>query len=568
MAPRPINVVIKGDYSDKDVKRAIRDLKSLETQGSHTSRMFSSAGKTMAIGLAGAAAAAGAFAIKVGVDAVQAAIEEEQSVGKLTTTLGNLGKAYEDGRVEKFIDDLQFATGIADNQMRPAYDRLVRSTGSISEANKALGISLDIAVAKGRDVTQVADVMGKAYDGNTMALARMGVGIDKAILKTGNMELITEALRRKFGGQATANANTLGGAIKGVGVGWDELVESFGQGLVGSTEDDIDELKRLQTQLRGMQPGAEAAGSWFRDIALGAAGTVDALSAINDAAENQDFAQEWEMIKGVISGNDEELQKVIQDYRDAGYVATSYADEMRDVHAVQRALGFQIRDTGDGMDDQAAAADRLKNSLDRLNGKDRSVLGARLSLRQMLGDGPGKSGSRTTTVPGDPKTITDALGKAYTVRGPGKKKTVNFTTKDDALQFGLNYAQGVESLITAMQADGADVVKLSTTFEKQRRRLRGKLDDTLGAKGANAFVNQYLQEPAWLKAEGGAEEWRRSMAPVLGGPEAKPGNGGMTVYIDKVEVSSPVAWEQMEKEGKRRAAATGGRFVVPTGARR
>ena len=58
------------------------------------------------------------------------------------------------------------------------------------------------------------------------------------------------------------------------------------------------------------------------------------------------------------------------------------------------------------------------------------------------------------------------------------------------------------------------------------------------------------------------------MAPVLGGPEAKPGNGGMTVYIDKVEVSSPVAWEQMEKEGKRRAAATGGRFVVPTGARR
>ena len=34
--PRPINIVLKGDYTDRDVKKAIRDLQSLQTQSTKT----------------------------------------------------------------------------------------------------------------------------------------------------------------------------------------------------------------------------------------------------------------------------------------------------------------------------------------------------------------------------------------------------------------------------------------------------------------------------------------------------------------------------------------------------
>jgi hypothetical protein len=45
---------------------------------------------------------------------------------------------------------------------------------------------------------------------------RLNAGLDKATLKTGDMEVITKRLADTFGGQASAQSKTLGGAMKGV----------------------------------------------------------------------------------------------------------------------------------------------------------------------------------------------------------------------------------------------------------------------------------------------------------------------------------------------------------------
>ena len=95
--------------------------------------------------LIGAAAAASAFAISLGVDAVKAAMEDEKSVATLTQTLGNLGLAHNTSGVMAFVDALSLESGVADDKLRPSLDRLVRSTGDVTKAQEMLELALNIS---------------------------------------------------------------------------------------------------------------------------------------------------------------------------------------------------------------------------------------------------------------------------------------------------------------------------------------------------------------------------------------------------------------------------------------
>ncbi len=125
-------------------------------------------------------------AIKIGVDAVKAAIEDEKAQISLAQTLKNVTKAT-DAQVkatEDYIDKTARATGIADDQLRPSLDRLVRSTQDVTKAQKLQQLALDIAAGTGKDLATVTEALGKAYDGNLGALKRIGVPLDENIIKT------------------------------------------------------------------------------------------------------------------------------------------------------------------------------------------------------------------------------------------------------------------------------------------------------------------------------------------------------------------------------------------------
>ena len=90
-------------------------------------------GKKAALAFAAAAAAAGAYAVKLAVDGVKAAIEDEKAQESLRRTLENVTKAT-DAQVqatEDFILKTSLATGVADDQLRPSLDRLVRTTSNL-----------------------------------------------------------------------------------------------------------------------------------------------------------------------------------------------------------------------------------------------------------------------------------------------------------------------------------------------------------------------------------------------------------------------------------------------------
>ena len=203
-------------------------------------------GKKAAAAFAVAAVAAAAYAVKIGVDGVKAAIEDEAAQIRLATALRNATGATDAmiASVEKQILKTSLATGVADEKLRPALQRLSLSTNDVTKAQDLLNLSLDISQATGKSLDTVANALGKAYDGNATALGKLGVGLSSAELKAMSFTDVQSKLTDLFGGAASANAETFQGRIARLKVAFDESVETIGFALLPILQKFIDLLTK------------------------------------------------------------------------------------------------------------------------------------------------------------------------------------------------------------------------------------------------------------------------------------------------------------------------------------
>ena len=226
---RTLKLSILGDVDNlnKSLKTASGDV---DTFGDKVGKAGIAIGKAFAA----AAAAAGAAAIAIGIDGVKAAIEDEKAQTQLALALENATGATKAqiAATEQSILQMSLATGVADDELRPALGRLVRSTGDITKAQELLTTALDISAATGKPVEAVANSLSKAYDGNTAALGKLGVGLSSAELRTMSFEEVQGRLTELFGGAAARNADTYAGKIARVQVAFGEAKEAIGTALL------------------------------------------------------------------------------------------------------------------------------------------------------------------------------------------------------------------------------------------------------------------------------------------------------------------------------------------------
>jgi hypothetical protein len=233
---RTLKLSILADVDDLKKKLGEAD-KAVETNSSKISEF----GKKAAAAFAVAAAAAVAYGTKLAIDGVKAAIEDEQAQLRLAAALKTATGATE-GQIkatEDFILQTSLATGVADDQLRPAMQRLAVSTKDTGEAQKLLALALDISKGRGLDLEQVANALGRAQDGNTASLGRLGLGLSKTELATLSFTEIQTKLSDLYGGAASANAETFQGKIDRLKVGFDEAKESLGVALLPAVEQFI-----------------------------------------------------------------------------------------------------------------------------------------------------------------------------------------------------------------------------------------------------------------------------------------------------------------------------------------
>ena len=224
----------------------VDDLKKKLGQGSNEVEGFGTKlgkfGKVAGLAFAAAPAAAAAYAGKLAIDGVKAAIEDEAAQTRLATSLRNVTGATDDQikSTEAYILQTSLANGITDDELRPSLDRLVRSTKDVSEAQRLQTLALDIAAGSGKSLETVTQALARGLDGNTASLGKLGVGLTKAELKTMSMEEITAKLGDTFGGQASEKADTFQGKMDRLKIAFDEGKETVGSFILDAITPMVD----------------------------------------------------------------------------------------------------------------------------------------------------------------------------------------------------------------------------------------------------------------------------------------------------------------------------------------
>lgn len=212
--------------------------------------------KAMAASFAVAGAAATAYALKLGVDGVKAAIEDEASQKKLATALRNTTKATDKqiAATEDYISATQIRYGISDVKLRSSLGNLLRATNDVTEAQKLNNLAIDIAAATGRDLDSVSLTLAKSYNGNYTALKKLGIPLDENILKTKDFDLITQELTKTFGGSAKANTETFSGQLAILKERFGEIQEDIGYKLIPKLKTLLDQVNMVAKGFSGEDP--------------------------------------------------------------------------------------------------------------------------------------------------------------------------------------------------------------------------------------------------------------------------------------------------------------------------
>ena len=215
------NVVVSAlaTWNGKALKKGKQEISVFDKQVQKLGRTFAGVFGTAAI-------------INFGKKSVQAFIADEKAAKALEQQLKNVGYQFSAPGVEKYIASLQQATGVLDDQLRPAFQSLLTVTGSITQSQDALNTALNISAATGKSVVEVSQALAKGYAGQTTALSRLGAGLSKATLKSGDMNKIMAELNSKFAGQSAARLDTYAGKMDQLKVSAENAKEEIGKGLL------------------------------------------------------------------------------------------------------------------------------------------------------------------------------------------------------------------------------------------------------------------------------------------------------------------------------------------------
>lgn len=120
----------------------------------------------------------------------------------------------------------------SEEDIKDAQARLALYTDESEQIKKLTPQILDLAAAKGVDLTTAADAVGKSLEGDADGLKKMGISVKDAATEEERFAIITQGLTDKVGGQAQVVADTTKTGWDQLVVKWDEMSKSVGEKLI------------------------------------------------------------------------------------------------------------------------------------------------------------------------------------------------------------------------------------------------------------------------------------------------------------------------------------------------
>jgi hypothetical protein len=264
-------------WSNKGLKKAEKDVSAFDKSVKKVGKAFAAAFSAQAI-------------FNFSKASVKAFMADEKAAKALEVQLNNLGYSYSVPGVELYIANLQKMYGVMDDQLRPAFQTLITASGSLTQSQKALDVALNVSAATGKSVQEVSAALAKGFSGQTTALTRLGAGLDKATLATGDMNKIMDALNVKFAGQAAARLDTYAGKMDRLAVGAANAQEIIGKDLLDaisllgkdqSIDDAADAMEDLATNVGNVVVGMASLIAKAKELTgLGGGGNGNLFMAI------------------------------------------------------------------------------------------------------------------------------------------------------------------------------------------------------------------------------------------------------------------------------------------------
>jgi hypothetical protein len=519
-----IQIVVGAEYNGKDLKRAQRDLDSMKRAAGQTQGPIAGLATKMRSmlgpALIAAGAAAGAFAVKLGVDGVRGAIEDQKAVEVLAQTLESLGLAHENAGVERFEQQMVDATGTGED-LRAALGRLAIATGDTGDAMALTSAAMDVSVATGKEFKTVYEGMARAIaTGTAGRLAAYGITVDQTTVKTEGMTAALLDATAVFGGAAANEAKTLEGRLRILGNEVYELQEAFGYGfLEGLGMDEVGEdAGDLAEALRAMRPAADAAGQSVGEFVALLGELAGGLGAVGKAAEGNDGLRTFlEVVEATVATSPAEWFSTVTGWfgntEEAAYDAAEAHEDYRDA-AVRGAEGS--REAAEALaevEEEARAAAVELSGLNAVLGDLRTLADAEAAwddLKQQIKDTGSALGNQTakqreTTeaawrfieATGEAAMQQWELDRSTGIAEAGLRdltKQFDFTKMSPATAAQL--LQPFQALIDDLRIAGYDVSTLQAQIDRLQsktititiiteRRERGGLPGTPGAPGGD-----------------------------------------------------------------------------------
>jgi nucleotide-binding universal stress UspA family protein len=180
------------------------------------------------LGLAFGAAAIAQY----GKAAVKAFADDEKAALRLNRAVENLGIGFANPAIADYIANLERSAAVADDILRPAFQGLLTTTGSLTQSQKLLNDAITISRASGVDLATVTEDLGKGYIGITKGLTKYNTGLTRAELQSKSFNEILGVILKRSAGAAEDYLDTTAYKFDVLSVASSNASEIIGGGLV------------------------------------------------------------------------------------------------------------------------------------------------------------------------------------------------------------------------------------------------------------------------------------------------------------------------------------------------
>jgi hypothetical protein len=185
---------------------------------------------------------AGAFGIAFGTkaivnfskQAVKAFAEDEAAANRLARAVDNLGIGFANPAIAKYISELERTAAIADDILRPAFQGLLTTTGSLTKSQELLNNAITISRASGIDLATVSQDLANGYVGITRGLKKYNTGLTTAELSSKSFAEVLGVLLTRSAGAATDYLETTQFKMDTLTIATGNASEILGGGLVNA----------------------------------------------------------------------------------------------------------------------------------------------------------------------------------------------------------------------------------------------------------------------------------------------------------------------------------------------